>query len=338
MTFGTPLALLLLLLVPVAVVAYLLAQRRRSKYAVRFTNLDLLASVVDRTPGFRRHVPAAIYLLALAALFVAMARPHVDTSVPRDGTVILVSDVSGSMNATDIEPSRLGAAQSAAKSLVKQLPDGFRVSLISFSNNVQVRVLPTADRKAVNRAIDGLQPNGGTAMGEAILQALDVINQESALDQGVTPGAAPSPTPTPAATGDPSHPKAVIVLMSDGASNTGIDPVDAAGQAKDQGIPIYTVALGTPDGVAEVRDNAGRIRRVAVPPDPDTLKQVADATGAKFFDAPTAEDLQSIYRSLGQKIGSDTESRDITVAFVVPGVVLLIIAGGLSLLWFNRFP
>ncbi len=339
MSFAWPAALLLLLLLPLAAAAYVLAQQRRGKYTVRFTNLDLLASVVERTPGWRRHIPSVLYLLGLAALFLALARPHMDVSVPRDGTVILVSDISGSMNATDIKPTRLGAAQASAKSLVAQLPDGFRVALVSFSNAVQVRVSPTTDRKVVNRAIDGLVPNGGTAMGEAILQALDLIQQDAQVNQKAPSPATATPTPTPTpAPGDPARPKAVIVLMSDGAGNTGIDPIDAAAQAKDQGIPIFTIALGTADGVAEVRDNAGRLRRVAVPPDPDTLKQVAATTGAQFFDAPSADQLQAVYKGLGQKIGSDTESRDVSVAFVGAGVAFVVVAGALSLAWFSRFP
>lgn len=342
MSFATPAALVLLLLLPLAALVYLWAQRRRSRYAVRFTNLDLLANVVGETPGWRRHIPAALYLLSLGALLVAIARPHVTEQVPRDGTVILVSDVSGSMNATDIQPTRLGAAQKSAKSLVSELPGGFRVALISFSNTVTVQVTPTTDHKSVNGAIDDLTPQGGTAMGEAILSALGLIEQDKATATPVansSDSATPTPSPSPTATAnDPSHHPAVIVLMSDGASNTGIDPVEAASQAKAMNVPIFTIALGTPDGVAEVRDNLGRLRRVAVPPDPQTLQQVAETTGAKSFTAPTAEQLRSIYSDLGNSIGHDTKSRDVTIAFIVGGLVAAVAAGALSLYWFNRFP
>lgn len=340
MSFATPALLVLLLLLPLAALAYLWAQRRRSRYAVRFTNLDLLANVVGETPGWRRHIPAALYLLSLGALLVAIARPHVTEQVPRDGTVVLVSDVSGSMNATDIEPTRLGAAQKAAKTLVGQLPGGFRVAVVSFSNTVTVRVPPTTDRKPVTQAIDNLQPQGGTAMGEAILSALSLIEQANQT-AGASPSAAsptPTPIPTPAGSSDPAHHPAVIVLMSDGASNTGADPVEAAGQARAMNIPVFTIALGTPGGVAEVRDNLGRLRHVAVPPDPETLQQVAETTGAKSFTAPTAEQLRSIYRDLGNSIGHDSRQRDVTIAFVVGGLVAAVAGGALSLYWFNRFP
>lgn len=344
MSFDWPAALLLLLLVPLAVAAYLAVQRRRAKYAVRFTNLDLLANVVEGTPAFRRHVPAVLYLGALTALLFALARPHTDVQVPKDGTVVLVTDISGSMNATDIQPTRLGAAQGAAETLVKQLPGGFRVAVMSFSNVVQVRLTPTTDKKAVNQAIETMVPNGGTAMGDAILRALDLIAADEQAQAQATPtgtaAANPTPTPTPTATqsGQPGHPKAVIVLLSDGASNTGASPVDAADEAKAANVPIYTIALGTPDGIAEVRDNLGRLRRIAVPPDPDTLKAVSETTGAESFDAPTASQLKSIYASLGEKIGHDTRSRDITPAFVGAGLVLVLVAGASSLFWFNRFP
>ncbi|MGE5596165.1 MAG: VWA domain-containing protein, partial [Hyphomicrobiales bacterium] len=169
MSFAWPAALVALLLVPLAIWAYLAVQRRRARYAVRFTNLDLLANVVDEEPGWRRHLPAALYIAALAALLLALARPEVSVAVPKEqATVILVTDVSGSMNAKDVEPTRLAAAQQAAGVLVDELPEGFRVALVTFSTGVQTRVLPTTDREAVRSALEQLRANGGTAMGEAL--------------------------------------------------------------------------------------------------------------------------------------------------------------------------
>ncbi|MCZ2109888.1 MAG: VWA domain-containing protein [Dehalococcoidia bacterium] len=343
MSFDWPAALLFLLLIPVAGIAYIMMQRRRGRYAVRFTNLDLLANIVEGAPAWRRHVPAVVYLGALAALLLALARPHVDQQVPKDGTVVLVTDISGSMNATDIQPTRLAAAQSAAEALVRQLPGGFRVAVMSFSNVVQVRLTPTTDKRAVEQALGAMVPNGGTAMGDAILRALDLIAADEQAQTKAAPSTGagtPTPTPTPAAggSGQPARPKAVIVLLSDGASNTGADPIEAATQAKDANVPIYTIALGTPDGVAEVRDNLGRLRRVAVPPDPGTLQSVSETTGAESFDAPSASQLESIYASLGEKIGHDTKQRDVTPAFVGAGVALILLGGVSSLFWFNRFP
>jgi Ca-activated chloride channel family protein len=337
MTFGWPAALLLLLLVPLGVVAYLAVQRRRTRYAVRFTNLDLLANVVERTPGWRRHLPAGIYLGALAVLALAFARPHMDISVPREqGTVILVIDVSGSMNATDIEPTRLGATQEAARILVERLPGGFQLGLISFSNTVQTRALPTTDREAVLQGVDGLRANGGTAMGEALMQALSIVRPEPTelpTDASRDPTA---PVPTPAA-GEEAIP-AVVVLLSDGASNIGIDPMIAADEANELNVPVFTVALGTDDGVVDVRDNTGRMRRIAVPPDPETLDAIAQVTGAQFFDAPSAGDLSSIYENLASKLAHEKQPREVTVAFAGVGALLVLAAGALSLLWFNRFP
>lgn len=346
MSFTWPLALLLFALLPLAVLGYLLAQRRRAKYAVRFTNLDLLASVVDRAPNWRRHLPALLYLVAIAALIVALARPNVVTSSPREqATVVLVTDISGSMNATDVDPTRLLAAEKAADILLDKLPKGFRVSLVSFSNGVNILVPPTDDKDQVRAALDTLHANGGTAMGDAIVQAVDVARPLPQADNngapGATPAASPTPTPTPVPSnnGSGGPPPAVIVLLSDGANSTGqAQPLDAAQVAKDRGVPIFTVALGTPDGVVDVIDNTGRRRRIAVPPDPETLQQVADITGGKFFDAPSAGDLQQVYNDLGSKIGFIDEEHEITYWFAGAAAALVVLAGGLGLWWFNRFP
>jgi Ca-activated chloride channel homolog len=346
MSFVSPVALLALVVVPLAVALYLLVQRRRQRYAVRFTNLDLLANVVDESPGWRRHVPAVLYLLALTALVLAFARPQATVSVPKEqATVMLVTDISGSMNATDVDPTRLGAAQNAAIQLLDRLPKTFRVGLISFSNSVNTLVAPTTDRTAVKQALLGLKPNGGTAMGDAIAAALQDIKAADATNPvpSVGPGTpVPTPTPTPVpvdANGKPVKPTNVIVLLSDGANTLGVTkPMDAADEAKAENVPIYTIALGTDSGVAEVTDQAGRLRRVPVPPDPDTLKQISDATGGKSFQAPTAEDLQAVYKDIGSKLAHQDEKREIAYVFAGIGALLLLAGAGASLMWFNRFP
>ena len=346
MSFAWPAALVLLLLVPLAAAAYIFVQRRRARYAVRFTNLDLLANVVEESPGWRRHLPAALYLLAIAALLLALARPERTTLVPKEqATVILVTDTSGSMNAKDVDPTRLAAAQEAGDVLLNELPNGFRVALVSFSNSVQTRVLPTTDKDAVRRALDALTANGGTAMGDALAHALDLTKaaDESANAAG---GATPSPTPTaaPSQQGGPNQQKNnehpfVVVLLSDGFNTAGsIEPLDAAQTAVDMNVPVYTIALGTQDGVAEVTDNLGRTRYVRVPPDEDTLREIAKMTGAQFFSAPNASQLKSVYDDLGSKIGYNKEPREMTHLFAGAGALLVLVAGGLSLLWFNRFP
>ncbi|MCC7363548.1 MAG: VWA domain-containing protein [Dehalococcoidia bacterium] len=338
MSFTWPLALLLLLLVPLALLAYYAVQQRRPKYAARFTNLDLLANVVEATPGWRRHLPAALYLGALATLLLAVARPHTSIQVPKEeATVILVMDVSGSMNAEDVEPTRLAAAQDAANVLLDELPEGFRVSLVTFSTGVQTRVLPTADRDEVRAALERLQANGGTAMGDALDHALDIT---LIGDQPLDPvGGTPTPTPTPSPSREDEDTPFVVVLLSDGYNTAGTtDPLDAADEAVELQVPVFTIALGTEDGVAEVTDGQGRTRTVRVPPDEETLEEIADRTGARFFSAPSAEELESVYEDLGSRIGYDSEERDISYAFAGAGVLLVIAAGALSLLWFNRFP
>jgi Ca-activated chloride channel homolog len=342
MTFETPLLLWGLLALPLALPAYVFSQRRRARYAVRFTNLDLLANVVQRTPGWRRHLPAALYLLALGALIVSLARPHATVLVPREeATVILAMDISGSMNATDVTPSRMDAAKQAATSFGRQLPNSFRIGLVSFASSANTVLMPTSDRTAVTSAINSLQAEGGTAMGDAIERAL-------AVNRAVTASSPPTATPLPrsgSATATTSvqaprqdQPPTVILLLSDGASTTGrVEPLDAARDAKQVGIPIYTIALGTEGGVVDV-PIAGRPRRLAVPPDPATLRQIADATGGRFFSAPNEQDLQAVYRNLASRVGFAPEQREITAAFAGAALVLMASGGALAVWWFNRFP
>jgi Ca-activated chloride channel family protein len=334
-------------MVPLAIAAYIAAQRRRARYAVRFTNLDLLANVVHGSPAWRRHVPATLYILGVAALLFALSRPQTTQAVPKEeATVILVTDVSGSMNATDVEPTRLAAAQEAAKTLVNSLPKGFQIGLVAFSNTARLLVIPTTDKAAVDAALDSLRPNGGTAIGDAIIAALDAARpalydgQPTPADTapGTTPTARP-PAATPAAGAKATDKPVIVILLSDGASTTGATkPLDAAQQAADQNVPIFTVALGTSAGIASVTDNLGRTRQVRVPPDPATLQQIADLTQAKFFEAPSAGDLQSIYDELGSKIGYDQQDREITFIFAAAAAIFVIAAGAFSLFWFNRFP
>jgi Ca-activated chloride channel family protein len=317
-------------------------QRRRPKYAVRFTNLDLLANVVDRSPGWRRHLPPALYVLSIAALALALARPQLDVKVPKEeATVILVTDISGSMNAEDVEPTRLAAAQSAAEVLLEELPPKFRVGLIAFSSGVRTVTSPTTDRDEVRRGLYSLQAVGGTAMGDALMHALDTIELTRLGDALTGPPAGagtPTATPTPIVVEDGKAP-AIIILLSDGAQTIGqATPGQAARAAADEGIPIFTIALGTRNGVVDVPDQNGVMRRLRVPPDEDTLQEISDETGAEFFSAPSADELQSVFDDLGSIIGYDTEQRDITSVFAALGGVFVLAAGGLSLLWFNRFP
>lgn len=323
MTFAWPLALLSLALIPILVVAYVLLQRRRVKYAVRFTNLDLLANVVDRAPGWRRHVPPLFALVALASLLVALARPQASVAVPRDeASVVLAIDVSGSMMATDVAPTRLEAAKQAADSFLDRLPDRFRVGLVSFSTGATELAAPTDDRAAIRSEIDGLEAHTGTAIGDAIAAALKLAPQG---DDGT-------------ANDDNGKPLFSILLLSDGASTTGIPVEDAIQLAKDAGVAVNTVALGTDSGTVSIPNELGEMQTVQVAPDRDTLREIADETGGEYFDAPTADSLDAVYASIGSQIAWDTKKREVTVAFAAGGAVFLLLASALSAAWFGRLP
>lgn len=339
LSFAWPLAFFGLLLIPAGAVLYWWVQQRRSKYAVRFTNLDLLANVVDRTPDFRRHVPPVLLLAALALLVFGLARPQSTEKTPKEeATVILVTDVSGSMNAEDVEPTRLAAAKESAHDLVESLPEKFQVAVVAFSTNVRTVVPPTNDRDLIYRGIDSLTAVGGTAMGDAIIQALDIGVPPEPVDDTQAPGGAPSPTPTAAPADPDSQKPAIIVLLSDGFNSTGnVDPIDAANEALGKNVPIYTVALGTAEGFVDITQN-GRTQRVRVPPDIDTLTAIAEISGGKFFNAPSAGQLEDIYKDLGSKIGFDESKQDQTHWFAAAAGVFMLAAAGFSLAWFNRFP
>jgi Ca-activated chloride channel family protein len=326
-----------LLLVPVALAAYLLGQRRRSRYTVRFTNLDLLANVVSAKPGWRRHVPPALYLFALAALLVSLARPQALALVPKEqATVVLVMDVSGSMNATDVAPTRLVSSQRAAVAFIEELPEKFRVGIVSFASTAQTLTRPTTDRVAVYEAIDSLHAEGATAMGDGIERALDVKRPPTPPSSGSA--ARPSPSP-PAQQGGGDEAPLVVLLLSDGANTQGrTQPMQAAADAKALGVPVFTIALGTDRGMVDVPDETGNLRRIPVPPDTLTLQRIAQTTGARFFAAPSNGDLREVYRELGSKIGFVKEKQEVTVVFAATGLLFLVAGATMSLVWFSRFP
>ena len=324
-----------LVLVPVALAAYLLAQRRRSRYTVRFTNLDLLANVVSAKPGWRRHVPPAFYLLALAALLVSLARPQALALVPKEqATIVLVMDVSGSMNATDVRPTRLVSSQRAATTFIEQLPEKFRVGIVSFASTAQTLTRPTTDRAATYEAIASLHAEGATAMGDGIERALDVKRTPGPSSGGAAPS---SPDPPEQSSG--REPPLVVLLLSDGANTQGrTQPMEAATDAKELGVPVFTIALGTDQGMVDVPDETGTMRRIPVPPDELTLQRIAETTGARFFAAPTSRELKDVYRELGSKIGFVKEKQEVTVLFSATALLFLVAGATMSLGWFSRFP
>jgi len=333
-SFASPPLLLALLVVPALLAAYALLQRRRARYALRFTNLDLLANVVERSPTWRRHVPPALFLLALALLLTGFARPHATVSVPREeGGVVLALDVSGSMRATDVSPTRLDAARSAAESFLDRTPEGFRVGLVAFSATAYVAAPLTDDHDAVGETLDGLEADGGTAIGDAIVRSVDVVEAAGEEgEQGDGGGADDrrgSERDTPFA----------VVLLSDGAPSPGtLDPGTAAETARDAGVPVHTVALGTNEGTVEVTRPDGFRQTIPVPPDRDTLRNVAETTGGRFFAAPSEDAVREVYDELGSQIGFTEEERDVTFLFAGAGAALLVVSGVLSALWFGRLP
>jgi Ca-activated chloride channel family protein len=360
--FAWPLALWGLLLIPLALAIYVAVQRRRRQYTARFANRNLLPNLVPQAPGWRRHAPIALYLLALSGLLASLARPQVAMAVPREeATVVLVMDTSMSMGATDVQPTRLAAANAAAKRFMDELPAPLRVAVVSFSNSPQLQTVPTTDRAAVRQALDALHAGGGTAMGDAIRLAVGVAEstRETESDGAGTaarttspaaPAAAAPPraAATPAAPGasvprpgapNASAPPAAILLLSDGANTAGqTQPLDAAVEAQRLGIPVYTIALGTATGTIENPERPGSGQLMAVPPDDATLQRVAQMTGGQFFRAPTSADLQTVYQRIGSHVGYASQDQEVTFAFVAAGAALLAAGGALALLWFNRFP
>ncbi len=341
MTFLAPALLLGLLLVPLLAALYVWAQRRRSRYAVRFTNLDLLANIAPRRPGWRRHLPVALYLLAVATLAVGLARPTMVVPTPRDdATVILAIDVSGSMKAEDVAPTRLAAARAAAQDFVDGLPASVRVGVVAFATRPVTLVTPTADRAAVRAALDGLRPRDGTAMGDALMQVLDLAEAVQTGDGSASTAGSGDTAPgdgVPAATG--SGPAVAAILLSDGANSAGeTSPLDAAQRAATLGVPIHTIALGTAAGTVEVTDENGMPVTLDVPPDTATLQQIADTTGGTAFDAPTADELKVVYDDLESRVGWTNEEQEVTWLFAAAALLTVVAAAGLSVLWFGRLP
>lgn len=322
MSFREPAFLAGLLLIPLAVLVYVALQRRRHDAATAFASTDLMPNVVTGTPGWRRHVPAALTLVALATLVLALARPERTVAKPkRQATVMLVTDVSGSMSATDVEPDRLAAAQAAAKTFISKVPETFRIGLVSFNQYAELRVPPTSERSAIEPAIEELNADGGTAMGDGLRRGLDAIEGQLRSQK---------------ATGDRRSP-AAVVLLSDGKNTAGdSSPLDAARRARELRVPIYAVALGTPGGTITLTDPGGFEQTIPVPPDPGTLKEVARISRGRFFDAPSAEQLDSVYETLGTRIGFVEAKQEVSAAFAGGGLLLLVLGGALGLRWFGR--
>lgn len=354
MSFLSPWLLVSLLLVPVAIGVWLLAERRRMRYAVRYPNVDVLAAVVPRR-SWPRLVPPLIFLLGLTALLVALARPQVNRTVVKDkATVILVVDTSRSMQAEDVEPTRLGAAQEAIRTFLERAPDDLRVGLIVFAGEAQVATPPTTDHELVEQAvdqIDGFLVYGGTAIGDALQTAVELgrrITGEPEVEGEIAAPDLSGATRTLAQSdGDGDESPVSILFLSDGAQTRGVlQPLEGAALAKEAGIPVYTVALGTPEGVVDRgafgwfggSGQGGGDQLIPVPPDPVTLDAIAETTGGEFSEARTADSLDKAYANLGSRLGREPGKTEITFLVVAIAAGLFVLAGVLSTALAPRLP
>jgi Ca-activated chloride channel family protein len=316
-SFQSPLLLLTLLALPVVVLLYRAHSRRSERAVAAFTSPVLLESVAPRRPGWRRHVPYGLYAVALVGLALALARPEMTVAVPDErASIVLATDTSGSMQAADVPPSRLVAAREAGLDFLDGVPREVKVGAVVFNHTVKAIEPPGADRVPVRDALERLRPSGGTATGEALASSLSVVRQAGS-------GGRPAP--------------AAVVLLSDGASTHGRDPLPLADEAAKLGVPIYTVALGTDAGTIDVETPTGLEQR-AVPPDRETLRRLAETSGGRYFEADDRPELDEVYERLGSQVAKRDEPREITAAFAGAGALLLLGGAGLSLHWFRRLP
>jgi Ca-activated chloride channel homolog len=338
MSFLSPEMLWLMAILPILVVIYVLLQRRRKKYALRFASISILKEAMGKGPGVRRHIPPVLFMAGLTFMAIALARPAASVMMPSQrGTVILTIDCSGSMRADDLKPSRLEAAKSAARSFVDKQPTNVNIGVVSFSETASVVQAPTMDREAILAAVNRLGIQRRTAIGSAVVTSLEAIFEGPGgntlpIGNDILGGPEPTPTFTPLPRG--TYAPAVIVLLTDGVSNTGPRPLEVTHEAADRGVRIYTVGVGSNQGAVVNYSGYGMIVRL----DEDTLKRIAERTGGEYFKAGSETDLHRIYDDLSTRLVFTPEKTELTVFFTGSAVVLMLIAGVVSLLWFNRLP
>jgi len=344
MNFLWPQFLWLLLALPLLVLLYLWLLRRKKKLALRYASLSIVREAIGASQTIRRHIPPFLFMLALAAMLIAAARPMAVVVLPSNQqTIILAMDVSGSMRAADVQPNRLVAAQEAAKSFIKELPRTVKVGIVAFAGSAQVAQLPTTNREDLVTAIDSFQLQRATATGNAIVVSLATLFPDAGIDiSDFGPQSRERGTPidragkqqtkefTPVAPG--SYTSAAIIMLTDGQRTTGVDPLDAAKVAADRGVRVYTVGIGTVDG--ETIGFEGWSMRVRL--DEETLKAIANKTNAEYFYAGTATDLKKVYSSLSSRLTVEKKETEISALFAMAAAGLALLSAGLSLLWFNR--
>ena len=320
MSFESPLSLLALLAMPVLVGLYVLYERRRRASGARFATLALLPNMLEPVPSRRRHLPIVVLLVALAAMIVGVARPHATVTVgQKEATVILAMDVSRSMSATDVRPTRLQAARTTASKFLLELPKTFRLGVVAIGSNAVVALPPTTDRALAATSLRTLRRSEGTVLGDAIALSLQV-GQKQRTSSGE------------------SIPTAVLVISDGADQGSRTKPIVAATRAKALHIPVYTVLVGTANGVVERTLTGGFREQIRVPANPTTLRTVARASGGEFFAAPTADRLSDVYEQLGTKLGHHKQSREISDLFAGGSAILMLLSGALSGLWFRRIP
>jgi Ca-activated chloride channel family protein len=318
-SFREPLFLVALVLVPVAAGLYVLADRRRRAAATRFASPALMPSVAPLRPGMRRHLPVALYGVALTAVALALARPEATVAVPEErAAVVLATDISGSMDARDVSPSRMAAVRRAALSFLGKAPGELRVGAVAFNHSVRAIEPPRADRDEARALLGRLRPSGGTATGDGLAAALGLVSRRTARGE--------------------RRPPAAVILLSDGASTHGRDPIPVAREAAQLRIPVYTVALGTDAGTIEVDRPDGSTATRRVPPDQEAMRRIATISGARTFSADAREQLGGVYERLGSQVATREEQREITSAFAGGAALLLLAGGAMSLAWFGRLP
>jgi Ca-activated chloride channel family protein len=350
-SFLSPEYLWLLLTVPVAVLAYVLLLHRRKRNAVRYGNLGMLKQAIGGSGRIRRHIPPALFLLALTLMILGIARPAaVLTLASHRSTVILVLDVSASMRATDIKPSRIEAMQQAAKDFVSQQPKDVNIGVVAFASSAFLVQPPTSDHTVLNAAIDHLKLQRRTAVGSGILTALATLFPDEDFNLSFNSGGRDADSQLPGdprsagrPLGDPPKAKpepvppgsdqsAVIIALTDGATNAGADPVDAARQAANHGVRVFTVGFGTSEGAIVEFDGWGIRARL----DEEALKSIADITRAQYYRAGSAEDLQAVYKILSKSLVQETKKTEVTSYLSAAAALIALLSAGLSLLWFSR--
>jgi Ca-activated chloride channel homolog len=335
MSFIWPVMLVFLAAIPLLALLYVRLQRRRRQAAARFGTLGFAQQAAGHKLGARRHIPPALFLLSLAILIVALARPQTELNLPRlEGTVVLVFDVSGSMAAEDLKPTRMEAAKAAARDFVQRQPSTIQIGVVAFSDGGLSVQAPTNEQDAVLAAINRLTPQRGTSVGQGIVAALKAIEVAKGQPTNYYSNRTPTPTATPTPVPKGTFTSAVIVLLTDGENNENPNPLAVAQAAADRGVRIYTIGIGTAAGTT-LKVNGFTVHTRL---DEQSLQQISQLTEGAYYSAASQDDLHKVYDNLGLQLEVKPEQTEVTSLFAVAGILVMLLGGAFSLLWFNRLP